>query len=79
MTENNEPTGRELAYEFHGNYQGLITYILALEQAFDNHFMPLEECEVVNECGYIFKDSTNQLKYIDDERIKKNESSVLFG
>lgn len=78
ITETNEPTGRELAFEFHGNYQGLITYIMALEQAYGQNFMPLEECEIVNECGYIFKDSTNQLKYIDNERSKQDADSVLF-
>lgn len=79
MTEANEPTGKELAFEFHGNYQGLITYIKTLEQEFGNSFMPMEECEIVNECGYIFKGSTNQLKYIEDERGKQDTSSVLFG
>ena len=66
MTEANEPTGKELAFEFHGNYQGLITYIKTLEENFGDSFMPMEECEIVNECGYIFKGSTNQLKYIED-------------
>ena len=79
FADNGEPTGKELAYEFHGNYQGLINYILKLEMELGQSFMPMEECEIVNECGYIFKGSTNQLKYIDDERGKKDESSVLFG
>lgn len=78
-TESGEMTGKELAYEFHGNYQGLITYILALEQSYGNSFMPMEECEIVNECGYIFKDSTNQLKYIEDGNNKQNDSTLQQG
>lgn len=28
--------------------------------------LPLEEMEIENQCGYIFKGSTNQMEYIDD-------------
>lgn len=29
--------------------------------------LPIEEVEIENQCGYIFKGSTNQLIYIEDE------------
>ena len=28
--------------------------------------LPIEEVTIENQCGYIFKGSTNQLKYIDE-------------
>lgn len=62
--------GKEYAYEFHGNYQGIITYIKALEaedEASVNWFMPIEEAEIVKEGEYIFKGSTNKMKYINKE------------
>lgn len=64
-TEGGEPTGRIAAREFHGNYQGIIGYLLALEGFFGRGFLPIEDAEIVNECGYIFKGSTNQIKYLD--------------
>ena len=54
--------------EFHGNYQGIIRFLLAAERAFGKDaILPLEEVEIENQCGYIFKGSTNQLTYIEDE------------
>lgn len=65
--ETGEPTGRTLAYEFHGNYQGIIRWIRELEKMFPNkEFLPIEDARIVNECGYIFEGSTNQLIYIED-------------
>lgn len=65
--ETGEPTGRTLAYEFHGNYQGIIRWIRELEKIYpDKAFLPIEDARIVNECGYIFEGSTNQLKYIED-------------
>ena len=61
-------TGRTLAYEFHGNYQGIIQFILAAEKEYGKEaLLPLEEAEIENQCGYIFKGSTNQLIYIENE------------
>ena len=61
-------TGKILAYEFHGNYQGIIQFILAAEKSYGKHaLLPLEEAEIENQCGYIFKGSTNQLIYIENE------------
>lgn len=64
-TDGGEPTGRIAAREFHGNYQGIIGYLLALEAVYGRGFLPIEDAEIVNECGYIFKGSTNQIKYLD--------------
>lgn len=66
--ETGEPTGRMLAYEFHGNYQGIIRWIRELEKLYPNkEFLPIEDARIVNECGYIFEGSTNQLKYIEHD------------
>lgn len=65
--ETGEPTGRTLAFEFHGNYQGIIRWIRELEKLFpDKEFLPIEDARIVNECGYIFEGSTNQLRYIEE-------------
>lgn len=65
--ETGEPTGRMLAFEFHGNYQGIIRWIRELEKIFPNkEFLPIEDARIVNECGYIFEGSTNQLRYIEE-------------
>lgn len=65
-TKDGQPTGKTLAYEFHGNYQGLIQFILACEAEYGKQaILPLEEMEIENQCGYIFKGSTNQMTYIN--------------
>ena len=65
-TKDGQPTGKTLAYEFHGNYQGLIQFILACEAEYGKQaLLPMEEMEVENQCGYIFKGSTNQMTYIE--------------
>lgn len=70
-----EPTGRTLAYEFHGNFQGVIQFVLACEAAFGKEAMlPMEEMELENQCGYIFKGSTNQLEYIDPAHIDNTKN-----
>lgn len=61
-----EPTGKMEAREFHGDYQGIIQFILKCEEAYKKEeLLPLEDVEIVNQCGYIFKGSTNQLEYIE--------------
>lgn len=66
--QDGQPTGKTLAYEFHGNYQGIVQFILACEREYGRQaLLPLEEMEIENQCGYIFKGSTNQLTYINDE------------
>lgn len=61
-------TGKIEAREFHGNYQGIINFVLACEVKYGKSvILPIENVEIENQCGYIFKDSTNQLKYIGDD------------
>ena len=68
LTADGEPTGRTLAFEFHGNYQGIIRWLRELEKLYpDKEFLPIEDARIVNECGYIFEGSTNQLKYIEND------------
>lgn len=60
-------TGKVLAREFHGNYSCLIEVIEKWEKAFGRERMlPIEEVTIENQCGYIFRGSTNQIKYIDE-------------
>lgn len=63
-------TGRKAMCEMHGDYNGIYTYLLAAERTFGGKgaILPIEDVEIVNSCGYIFKDSTNMLKYIEDYR-----------
>lgn len=66
LDSDGQQTGRELAYEFHGNSQGLIQWLRKVEQSFPGRsFLPLEDCRISNQCGYIFDNSSNQLQYID--------------
>ena len=65
---NGKKTGKNLAYEFHGNYQSLIKYLKACEQVFTKDgILPLKGVEIENQCGYIFKGSTNQITYIQEQ------------
>ena len=58
-------TGKIEAREFHGDYQGIINFVLACEVKYGKSaILPIEDVEIENQCGYIFKDSMNQLKYI---------------
>lgn len=59
-------TGKILAREFHGNYSCIIEALEEWEKEFGRDAMlPIEEVLIENQCGYIFKGSTNQLKYIE--------------
>lgn len=64
--ETGRATGRIRAYEYHGNYQGIIRWLRELEQSGIN-FLPIEEGRIVNECGYIYEGSTNQIQFIEEE------------
>lgn len=71
----NRPTGKILAREFHGNYQGIIQYLREVEKTYKKEdILPLEDVTIINQCGYIFKDSTNQLKYIEENDKKLDDS-----
>ena len=61
-----QPTGKVLAREFHGNYSCLIEAMEAWEKEFGrDQMLPIEDAVIENQCGFIFKGSTNQLKYIE--------------
>lgn len=66
--EDENPTGRMRAFEFHGSYMYIVEFMTMAEKAFGKkNMLPLEEMEIENQCGYIFKGSTNQMEYIGDE------------
>lgn len=63
--EEGNPTGRMKAFEFHGSYMYIVEFMTMAERTFGKkNMLPLEEMEIENQCGYIFKGSTNQLEYI---------------
>lgn len=61
-------TGRKAMCEMHGDYRGIHAYLRALERTYGGKsvFLPIEDAEIVNSCGYIFRGSTNQMHYIED-------------
>lgn len=64
--EDENPTGRMKAFEFHGSYMYIVEFMSMAEKAYGKkNLLPLEEMEIENQCGYIFKGSTNQIEYID--------------
>lgn len=68
------PTGRIAAREFHGNYSCLIDAIEAWENAFGRTGMlPIEEVQIENQCGFIFRGSTNQIQYIDEYEYQQSD------
>lgn len=64
--ETGKQTGRIRAYEYHGNYQGIIRWMRELEKT-GVSFLPIEDARIVNECGYIYEGSTNQILFIEEE------------
>ncbi len=66
--EEGNPTGRMKAFEFHGSYMYIVEFMTMAERTFGKkNMLPLEEMEIENQCGYIFKGSTNQMEYIGDD------------
>lgn len=64
--EEGNPTGRMKAFEFHGSYMYIVEFMTLAEKTFGKqNMLPLEEMEIENQCGYIFKGSTNQMEYIE--------------
>jgi hypothetical protein len=60
-------SGKQLALEFHGNYQYLYNYLLKCEETYSKEEMlPIEDVELEDASGLIFKGSTNMFKYIED-------------
>lgn len=66
-----ELTGRTEAREYHGNLLGIVSWFAELEKTYGRSFLPLEDGEIVNECGYIYKGSTNRIEYIDESNYGK--------
>lgn len=66
IDEEGRPTGKMLAYEFHGSYMYIVEFMYIAQKEFGkDKMLPLEEMEIENQCGYIFKGSTNQMTYIE--------------
>lgn len=66
--EEGNQTGRMKAFEFHGSYMYIVEFMTMAERTFGKkNMLPLEEMEIENQCGYIFKGSTNQMEYIGDD------------
>lgn len=67
-------TGKRAMREMHGDYSDIYTYLLAVEKAFGGKaaILPIEDVEIVNSCGYIFKDSTNMVRYAEDYKPQNN-------
>lgn len=64
--EEGNPTGKMKAYEFHGSYMYIVEFMTIAERTFGKkNMLPLEDIQIENQCGYIFKGSTNQLEYIE--------------
>lgn len=61
-----EPDGRVRAGEIHGCFQWLVQFLWEAEQQFGKEqILPIEDAVIENQCGYIFADSTNQIKYFE--------------
>lgn len=53
-------------YEFHGNFQYLMRYLLEIEKKLSREdFLPITDCSIEDRCGYIFKGSTKVIDYIN--------------
>ena len=67
-------TGKITAREFHGNYSCIIEAMELWENTFGReHMLPIEEVTLENQCGYIFTDSTNQIKYIEENDYRQSD------
>ena len=65
VTEDGELTGKTTAREVHGGMMGIVAWMWAAEQEYGKKtLLPLEDVRIVDECGYIFEGSTNQMQYI---------------
>lgn len=62
--------GQEYAWEFHGDYQGLIAYIKELEKVLGDksNFLTITNTEIVKDGEYIFKGSTNKQRFINNSK-----------
>ena len=61
-----KPTGKIRAYEFHTSANVIVQFMAKAEQEFGREaLLPMEEMEIEDQCGYIFKGCTNQMIYIE--------------
>ena len=60
--------GRVQAREVHGSYQYIVEFLAQAEKLMGGKsaIIPIENVVIQNQCGYIFKNSTNQLQFIDE-------------
>lgn len=64
--EDGELTGKTRAYEFHGGMMSIVEYMKKIEDLYGKkNLLPIEEVSILDQCGYIFADSTNQKEYIE--------------
>lgn len=72
--------GRIMAREIHGSYQYIVDFLAQAEKMMGGKsaLIPIENVVIQNQCGYIFKDSTNQLQFID-ENVQQGSSPGLWG
>lgn len=75
-----EPTGRIAAREFHGGFSCLVEFHTLVERQYGQkqNFLPIEDVSIENHCGYVYKDSTNTIDYIEDES-SEQDSGRLFA
>lgn len=68
IAQDGMPTGKKVVREMHGDLSGLYRYLSLCEKAFGGKraILPIEEAEIENSCGYIFKGSTNMMMYLED-------------
>lgn len=51
---------------YHGNYQGIIRWFLALEKFYPNkEFLPITNASVEHHCGYIYRGTVNVISHYD--------------
>ena len=70
-------TNRICVRVFHGYYKYIIQYIVECEKQFPNRsFLPIEDCEVEENCGFILKGSTNMAYYLDQMQSQPGTAGI---
>lgn len=71
-------TNRVCVRVFHGYYKYIIRYIKECEARYPNRsFLPMEDCEIEDSCGIIFKGSTNMTYYLDEIKAQPIKVGLL--
>lgn len=65
---------KDFVQDFCFYWEENLSFILAMiiDGSYVEH-LPIEDAEIINSCGYIFKGSTNMMEYIEDFH---NQSSL---